>query len=59
VLRIVCGGDGVRNSPEEQARYPIARTCFNMLVLWRYPSPVVLEAKLWGAVEESEGFGLK
>jgi hypothetical protein len=30
-----------------------------MLVLWRYPSPVVLEAKLWGAVEESEGFGLK
>jgi hypothetical protein len=30
-----------------------------MLVLWRYPNPKVLEAKLWGAVEESEGFGLK
>ena len=59
VLRIVCGGDGVRNSPDEKARYPIARTCFNMLVLWRYPSSAVLEAKLWGAVEESEGFGLK
>ena len=59
VLRIVCGGDGIRTTSEEQARYPIARTCFNMLVLWRYPSPKVLEAKLWGAVEESEGFGLK
>jgi E3 ubiquitin-protein ligase HECTD2 len=59
VLRIVCGGDGIRTTSEEQARYPIARTCFNMLVLWRYPNPAVLEAKLWGAVEESEGFGLK
>lgn len=59
VLRIICGGDGIRNTIDEQARYPIARTCFNMLVLWRYPSPAVLEAKLWGAVEESEGFGLK
>ncbi|KAM0708633.1 hypothetical protein Q7P35_005285 [Cladosporium inversicolor] len=59
VLRIVCGGDGIRTTSEEQARYPIARTCFNMLVLWRYPTPAVLEAKLWGAVEESEGFGLK
>lgn len=59
VLRIVCGGDGVRTTIQEQTRYPIARTCFNMLVLWRYPSPAVLEAKLWGAVEESEGFGLK
>lgn len=59
VLRIVCGGDGVRNTSEEQARYPIARTCFNMLVLWRYQSLAILEAKLWGAVEESEGFGLK
>lgn len=59
VLRIVCGGDGVRTTREEQDRYPVARTCFNMLVLWRYPSAAVLEAKLWGAVEESEGFGLK
>jgi E3 ubiquitin-protein ligase HECTD2 len=59
VLRVVCGGDGIRTTSEEQARYPIARTCFNMLVLWRYPNPAVLEAKLWGAVEESEGFGLK
>lgn len=59
VLRVVCGGDGVRNSREEMERYPVARTCFNMLVLWRYASPAVLEAKLWGAVEESEGFGLK
>jgi E3 ubiquitin-protein ligase HECTD2 len=59
VLRVVCGGDGIRALGEEVGRYPIARTCFNMLVLWRYPSMAVLEGKLWGAVEESEGFGLK
>lgn len=57
VLRIVAGGDGW--SMAESERFPVARTCFNMLVLWRYESREVLERRLWRAVEESEGFGLK
>ncbi|RCI17370.1 hypothetical protein L249_2402 [Ophiocordyceps polyrhachis-furcata BCC 54312] len=44
---------------EDCGRYPIARTCFNMLSLWRYQSRQRLEAMLWRAVHESEGFGLK
>ncbi|KAI9826162.1 MAG: hypothetical protein M1819_007418 [Sarea resinae] len=40
-------------------RFPIARTCFNQLGLWRYASREKLEMKLWRAVDESEGFGLK
>lgn len=60
VLRIIAGGDGWGGgSREEKSRFPVARTCFNMLVLWRYESREVLEEKLWRAVEESEGFGLK
>ncbi|KAH9825941.1 Domain Homologous to E6-AP Carboxyl Terminus with [Teratosphaeria destructans] len=60
VLRIVAGGDGWGGGgKEERERFPVARTCFNMLVLWRYESKDHLEAKLWRAVEESEGFGLK
>ncbi|KAK4987755.1 putative E3 ubiquitin-protein ligase [Elasticomyces elasticus] len=62
VLRIVCGGggsDGKGNLEAEQGRFPVARTCFNMLVLWRYRSKALLEAKLDMAVRESEGFGLK
>lgn len=39
-------------------RYPIARTCFNILSLYRYESREQLESKLWGAVYGSEGFGL-
>ncbi|GAB7358795.1 hypothetical protein MBLNU230_g4020t1 [Neophaeotheca triangularis] len=60
VLRVVAGGDGAGGGGKaEQARFPVARTCFNMLVLWRYQTREVLEEKLWRAVEESEGFGLK
>ncbi|KAF2480327.1 hypothetical protein BDY17DRAFT_256594 [Neohortaea acidophila] len=60
ILRIVAGGDGWGGGGEEElARFPIARTCFNMLVLWPYASQRQLEEKLWRAVEESEGFGLK
>jgi E3 ubiquitin-protein ligase HECTD2 len=40
-------------------RFPIARTCFNTLSLYKYSSREKLEAKLWTAVTESEGFGLK
>lgn len=65
VLRIVCGGDGTAGQATEEGkksdkeRFPIARTCFNMLVLWGYESREKLEEKLWRAVSESEGFGLK
>jgi E3 ubiquitin-protein ligase HECTD2 len=40
-------------------RFPTARTCFNTLVLHAYRSRDQLEQKLWMAVSESEGFGLK
>lgn len=45
------------NKPIE--RFPIARTCFNTLSLYRYNSRENLEHKLWTAVTGSEGFGLK
>ncbi|CAN8103533.1 unnamed protein product [Discula destructiva] len=51
-IRISCLGDDV-------GRYPTARTCFNALQLWRSRSRDRLEKLLWGAVHESEGFGLK
>ncbi|KAF4582062.1 hect [Ophiocordyceps camponoti-floridani] len=44
---------------EDCGRFPIARTCFNMLSLWKYESKQRLEGMLWRAVRESEGFGLK
>lgn len=52
VIKIVCLGN-------DAARFPIARTCFNMLGLHRYRSRPELESKLWRAVQDSEGFGLK
>lgn len=52
VIKLSCLGD-------DSDRFPVARTCFNMLSLWRYASREKLEAKLWRAVHESEGFGLK
>ena len=52
VIKVVCLGD-------HSTRLPIARTCFNMLALYRYRSKEVLEDKLWTAVIESEGFGMK
>ncbi|EHA48235.1 ubiquitin-protein ligase E3A [Pyricularia oryzae 70-15] len=51
-IKILCLGD-------DCDRYPTARTCFNTLALWRYESKEKLERMLWGAVFESEGFGLK
>ncbi|KAI6714371.1 hypothetical protein JHW43_003031, partial [Diplocarpon mali] len=52
VIKLSCLGD-------DGPRYPVARTCFNMLSLWRYSSKEKLESMLWRAVNESEGFGLK
>ncbi|KAK3943523.1 putative E3 ubiquitin-protein ligase [Diplogelasinospora grovesii] len=51
-IRITCLGDDCE-------RYPTARTCFNVLTLYRYPTREKLETMLWRAVYESEGFGLK
>ncbi|KKA27674.1 hypothetical protein TD95_002769 [Thielaviopsis punctulata] len=51
-IKISCLGNDV-------ARFPIARTCFNTLALHRYHTREMLEAKLWTAVHESEGFGIK
>ena len=52
VIKITCLGD-------DHDRFPIARTCFNMIGLYRYRTREELETKLWRAVVESEGFGLK
>ncbi|CAK7273103.1 Putative E3 ubiquitin-protein ligase [Sporothrix epigloea] len=43
----------------DTGRYPTARTCFNILTLYRYASKAAMATKLWGAVYGSEGFGLK
>lgn len=51
-IRIACLGD-------DHSRYPSARTCFNLLALYKYRSRNMLERMLWTAVQESEGFGLK
>jgi len=52
VIKLSCLGDDCN-------RFPVARTCFNMLSLYRYESRMKLESMLWRAVNESEGFGLK
>ena len=52
IIRITCLGDDVH-------RFPTARTCFNRLGLYRYSMQQQLENKLWTAVTESEGFGMK
>ncbi|KXJ97368.1 hypothetical protein Micbo1qcDRAFT_156214 [Microdochium bolleyi] len=51
-IRINCLGD-------DEGRFPSARTCFNMLSLYRSKTRARLEETLWRAVYESEGFGLK
>ena len=43
----------------DPARYPIARTCFNVLMLYGYRSKRELRTRLWGAMMMSEGFGLR
>ncbi|KAI1119920.1 hypothetical protein F5Y10DRAFT_259368 [Nemania abortiva] len=52
VIKINCLG-------EDEGRFPSARTCFNILSLYRCRSRERLEGCLWRAVNESEGFGLK
>jgi E3 ubiquitin-protein ligase HECTD2 len=52
VIKISCMG-------EDCMRFPLARTCFNVLALWKYSSREKLVDRLWRAVNESEGFGLK
>ncbi len=52
VIKLSCLGD-------DSNRFPVARTCFNMLSMYRYESRRKLESLLWRAVNESEGFGLK
>ncbi|OAA79530.1 hect [Akanthomyces lecanii RCEF 1005] len=51
-IKLSCLGD-------DCPRFPVARTCFNQLSLWRYRTQQKLEYVLWRAVKESEGFGLK
>lgn len=51
-IRLACFGD-------DSSRYPIARTCFNTLGLYRYATQEKLQKLLWDAVLNSEGFGLK
>lgn len=53
--------DAVKKSGvlDREQRFPKAFTCFNTLVLHAYRSKEQLEQKLWMAVFESEGFGLK
>lgn len=52
VMQVACLG------PDE-GRYPTARTCFNMVGLYRYRSRKRFERVFWEAVVGSEGFGLK
>ncbi|KAI4195275.1 MAG: hypothetical protein LQ350_007294 [Teloschistes chrysophthalmus] len=52
IIKISCLGN-------EAQRFPIARTCFNMIGLYQYASKEDLHTKLWRAVTESQGFGLK
>ncbi|KAH8700535.1 hypothetical protein BGW36DRAFT_292789 [Talaromyces proteolyticus] len=51
-IRLACLG-------EDCPRYPIAHTCFNKLGLFRYATRKKFEQKLWGAIFNSEGFGLR
>ncbi|KAK8024746.1 ubiquitin protein ligase [Apiospora arundinis] len=52
VVKITCLGPDI-------GRYPTARTCFNVLNLYRYQDRERLETSLWRAVNDSEGFGLR
>ncbi|KAJ1678012.1 putative E3 ubiquitin-protein ligase, partial [Spiromyces aspiralis] len=40
-------------------RFPTAHTCFNQLGMWLYPSYEMFEDRLFRAISESEGFGIK
>ncbi|RPA97119.1 HECT-domain-containing protein, partial [Choiromyces venosus 120613-1] len=51
IIKVACLG-------QDSNRFPVARTCFNQICLWRYKRREKLETLLWRAVTESEGFGL-
>ena len=51
-IKIACLG-------QDCERFPVARTCFNQIGLYRYRKRERLERMLWRAVTENEGFGLK
>ncbi|QIW97315.1 hypothetical protein AMS68_002833 [Peltaster fructicola] len=57
VLRIVAGGDGWSGKDSagrsEEQRFPVARTCFNMLVLWQYRSREQLERQAFGGLSRT------
>lgn len=59
VLRVVAGGDGTGTGEGENDRFPVARTCFNLITLWGWKSKERLVERVRGAVAGSEGFGLK
>lgn len=59
VIKIQLLEPAKRSGITDTERFPTARTCFNTLVLYPYRSRAQLEKKLWMAVSESEGFGLK
>jgi E3 ubiquitin-protein ligase HECTD2 len=52
IIKLACLGD-------DCPRYPIARTCFNTLGLYRYSTREKFLEFFWEAVVNSEGFGLK
>lgn len=52
VIKIACLGN-------DASRFPTARTCFNRLGLYRYSTRQDFDSRLWTAVLESEGFGIK
>lgn len=51
-IKVVCLGP-------DCDRFPVARTCFNQISIYKYKKRDKLENLLWRAVTESEGFGLK
>lgn len=59
VIKIQLQDTSKKSGVLDTNRFPTARTCFNTLVLYPYRSKEQLEQKLWMAVSESEGFGLK
>jgi E3 ubiquitin-protein ligase HECTD2 len=52
VIKVVCLTD-------DHNRYPVARTCFNIIGLHQYRSKDELVSHVWRAIQDSEGFGLK
>ncbi len=52
IIKVVCLGDDCE-------RFPVARTCFNLIGLYKYSSREKLVQKVSRAINESEGFGLR